>query len=158
MAEPAQKKAKTAATKDTMGMVASEIATQAKTDSEKVVRGGVSKIGFDSHVDDLSSVDNKGLSDKTCEVSVHINKTLDIADRITTACLKLCSSMDAAVVAVNIAAVDRARAAVDRDAKTEEHLAEITSEDEEHPQGGGEGEDEERHLEWMDSQAEPDSD
>merc|ERR1711943_24339 len=32
------------------------------------------KIGFDSFVDDLSSVDSKGLSDKTCEVIVRINK------------------------------------------------------------------------------------
>merc|ERR1712050_786425 len=30
--------------------------------------------GFDSYVDDLSSVDSKGLSDKTCEVIVRINK------------------------------------------------------------------------------------
>merc|ERR1712232_63868 len=38
------------------------------------VRGVVAKIGFDSFVDDLSSVDSKGLSDKTCEVLVRINK------------------------------------------------------------------------------------
>merc|ERR1712227_439221 len=43
-------------------------------DYEKVVRGVVAKIGFDSLVDDLSSVDSKGLSDKTCEVIVRINK------------------------------------------------------------------------------------
>merc|ERR1712099_139548 len=47
---------------------------QAKIDYEKVVRGVVAKIGFDSYVDDLSSVDSKGLSDKTCEVMVRINK------------------------------------------------------------------------------------
>merc|ERR1712032_1668343 len=35
---------------------------------------GVAKIGFDSYVDDLSSVDSKGLCDKTCEVLVRINK------------------------------------------------------------------------------------
>merc|ERR1712019_198292 len=35
---------------------------------------GVAHIGFDSYVDDLSSVDSKGLSDKTCEVLVRINK------------------------------------------------------------------------------------
>merc|ERR1712079_85617 len=40
----------------------------------KVVRGVVAKIGFDSYVDDLSSVDSKGLCDKTCEVLVRINK------------------------------------------------------------------------------------
>merc|ERR1712078_966883 len=55
-------------------MVAGEITTQAKVDYEKVVRGVVAKIGFDSYVDDLSSVDSKGLSDKTCEVLVRINK------------------------------------------------------------------------------------
>merc|ERR1711972_237263 len=38
------------------------------------VREVVAKIGFDSFVDDLSSVDSKGLSDKTCEVLVRINK------------------------------------------------------------------------------------
>merc|ERR1712232_1271984 len=43
-------------------------------DYDKVVRGVVSKIGFDSYVDDLSSVDSKGLSNKTCEVLVRINK------------------------------------------------------------------------------------
>merc|ERR1711937_435056 len=40
----------------------------------KVVRAAVAKIGYDSFVDDLSSVDSKGLSDKTCEVLVRINK------------------------------------------------------------------------------------
>merc|ERR1712223_1882716 len=64
----------TAALKDNMVMVAGEITTQAKLDYEKVVRGVVAKIGFDSYVDDLSSVDSKGLSDKTCEVLVRINK------------------------------------------------------------------------------------
>merc|ERR1712127_969867 len=62
------------ATKDNMLMVAGEITTQAKIDYDKVVRGVVEKIGFDSYVDDLSSVDSKGLSDKTCEVIVRINK------------------------------------------------------------------------------------
>jgi S-adenosylmethionine synthetase len=38
------------------------------------VRGVVKKIGFDSYVDDMSSVDSKGISDKTCEVIVRINK------------------------------------------------------------------------------------
>merc|ERR1711991_665463 len=46
----------------------------AKIDYEKVVRGVVQKIGFDTYVDDLSSVDSKGLSYKTCEVLVRINK------------------------------------------------------------------------------------
>merc|ERR1719190_117634 len=62
------------ATKDNMIMVAGEITTQAKIDYDKVVRGVVAHIGFDSYVDDLSSVDSKGLSDKTCEVLVRINK------------------------------------------------------------------------------------
>merc|ERR1712072_836796 len=55
-------------------MVAGEITTQTKIDYDKVVRGVVAKIGFDTYVDDLSSVDSKGLSDKTCEVIVRINK------------------------------------------------------------------------------------
>jgi len=62
------------ATKDNMVMVAGEITTQAKIDYEKVVRGVIAKIGFDSYIDDLSSVDSKGLSDTTCEVLVRINK------------------------------------------------------------------------------------
>merc|ERR1711879_978723 len=62
------------ATKDNMVMVAGEITTQTKIDYEKVVRGVVAKIGFDSYVDDLSSVVSKGLSDKSCEVLVRINK------------------------------------------------------------------------------------
>merc|ERR1712046_114228 len=59
---------------DNMVMVAGEITTKAQIDYEKVVRGVVEKIGFDSYEDDLSSVDSKGLSHKTCEVLVRINK------------------------------------------------------------------------------------
>merc|ERR1719454_657630 len=55
-------------------MVAGEITTEAKLDYEEIVRGVVKKIGFDSYVDDMSSVDSKGISDKTCEVIVRINK------------------------------------------------------------------------------------
>merc|ERR1712054_760393 len=55
-------------------MVAGEITTQAKINYEEIVRGVVKKIGFDSYVDDMSSVDSKGISDKTCEVIVRINK------------------------------------------------------------------------------------
>jgi len=73
-ADPKSKVACETATKDNMVMVAGEITTQAKIDYDKVVRGVISKIGFDSYVDDLSSVDSKGLSDKTCEVLVRINK------------------------------------------------------------------------------------
>merc|ERR1711913_209312 len=72
--DPKSKVACETATKDNMVMVAGEITTQTKIDYEKVVRGVVAKIGFDSFVDDLSSVDSKGLSDKTCEVIVRINK------------------------------------------------------------------------------------
>merc|ERR1711981_163407 len=59
---------------DNMVMVAGEITTQAAIDYDKVVRGVIKKIGFDTYVDDLSSVDSKGLSDTTCEVLVRINK------------------------------------------------------------------------------------
>mmetsp|Transcript_39628 Transcript_39628/g.86523 ORF Transcript_39628/g.86523 Transcript_39628/m.86523 type:complete len:465 (-) Transcript_39628:226-1620(-) len=72
--DPKSKVACETATKDNMVMVAGEITTQAKIDYEKVVRAVVAGIGFDSYVDDLSSVDSKGLSDKTCEVLVRINK------------------------------------------------------------------------------------
>merc|ERR1712217_701617 len=72
--DPKSKVACETATKDNLVMVAGEITTQAKIEYEKVVRGVVAKIGFDSFVDDLSSVDSKGLSDKTCEVIVRINK------------------------------------------------------------------------------------
>merc|ERR1712086_643521 len=72
--DPKSKVACETATKDNMVMVAGEITTLAKIDYDKVVRGVVAKIGFDSFVDDLSSVDSKGLSDKTCEVLVRINK------------------------------------------------------------------------------------
>merc|ERR1712238_182406 len=73
-ADPKSKVACETATKDNMVMVAGEITTKAKIDYDKVVRGVVAKIGFDSYVDDLSSVDSKGLCDKTCEVLVRINK------------------------------------------------------------------------------------
>merc|ERR1711934_799128 len=72
--DPKSKVACETATKDNMVAVMGEITTQAKIDYEKVVRGVVAKIGFDTYVDDLSSVDSKGLSDKTCEVIVRINK------------------------------------------------------------------------------------
>jgi S-adenosylmethionine synthetase len=72
--DPKSKVACETATKDNMVMVAGEITTQTKIDYEKVVRGVVQHIGFDSYVDDLSSVDSKGLSHKSCEVLVRINK------------------------------------------------------------------------------------
>jgi len=72
--DPKSKVACETVTKDNMVMVAGEITTQAKIDYEKTVRGVVAHIVFDSYVDDLSSVDSKGLSDTTCEVLVRINK------------------------------------------------------------------------------------
>merc|ERR1711971_1464544 len=72
--DPKSKVACETATKDNMVMIAGEITTKAKLDYDKVVRGVVAKIGFDSYVDDMGSVDSKGLSDKTCEVIVRINK------------------------------------------------------------------------------------
>jgi len=72
--DPKSKVACETATKDNMVAVMGEITTQTKIDYDQVVRGVVAKIGFDSFVDDLSSVDSKGLSDKTCEVIVRINK------------------------------------------------------------------------------------
>merc|ERR1712179_435006 len=72
--DPRSKVACETATKDNMVMIAGEITTQAKLDYDRVVRGVVAKIGFDSYEDDLSSVNSKGLSDKTCEVLVRINK------------------------------------------------------------------------------------
>merc|ERR1712039_83967 len=60
--------------KDNMVMVAGEITTQAKLDYDKVVRDAVKGIGYDTYEDDLGSVDSKGLSYKSCEVLVRINK------------------------------------------------------------------------------------
>merc|ERR1711970_1081813 len=72
--DPKCKVACESASKDNMVMVFGEITTSAKLNYDQVVRGVVSKIGFDSYVDDLSSVDSKGLDCKTCEVLVRINK------------------------------------------------------------------------------------
>merc|ERR1719146_169629 len=57
-----------------MVMVFGEITTQAKLDYDVIVRNAVKQIGYDSFVNDLTSVDSKGLSCKTCEVLVKINK------------------------------------------------------------------------------------
>merc|ERR1712167_251014 len=72
--DPRSKVACESASKDNMVMVFGEITTKSKLDYDKVVRGVVKEIGFNSFEDDLSSVDSKGLSYKTCEVLVRINK------------------------------------------------------------------------------------
>jgi len=72
--DPKSKVACETAVKDNMVMVLGEITTQAKLDYDKIVRGVVEEIGFNSFVDDLASVDSKGLSHKSCEVLVRINK------------------------------------------------------------------------------------
>merc|ERR1711869_178395 len=51
-----------------------EITTSAKLDYDAIVRGAVKGIGYDSFVDDLGSAESKGLSCKSCEVLVRINK------------------------------------------------------------------------------------
>merc|ERR1712086_863362 len=73
-ADPFSKVACETATKDNMVMVAGEITTKAQINYEKVVRATVAKIGFDTFVDDLTSTDSKGLSHKSMEVIVRINK------------------------------------------------------------------------------------
>merc|ERR1712139_299617 len=72
--DPRCKVACESASKDNMVMGAGEITTKAKLDYDKIVRTAVAGIGYDSYVDDLPSVDSKGLSNKTCEVLVRINK------------------------------------------------------------------------------------
>jgi len=73
-ADPYSKVACETATKDNMVMVFGEITTAGKIDYDAIVRAQVREIGFDSYVDDLTSVDSKGLSCDTCEVLVRINK------------------------------------------------------------------------------------
>lgn len=72
--DPLSKVACETAVKDNMVMVLGEITTKANLDYDKIVRGAVKSIGFDSFVDDLSAVDSKGLSCDSCEVLVRINK------------------------------------------------------------------------------------
>merc|ERR1712023_325164 len=72
--DPKCKVACETATKDNMVMVFGEITTSTKLDYESIVRKAVKGIGYDSFVDDLDSVVSKGLSDKSCEVLVKINK------------------------------------------------------------------------------------
>jgi len=72
--DPKSKVACETACKDNMVMVFGEITTAAKLDYDTIVRKAVKGIGYDSFVDDLSSTVSKGLSDKSCEVLVRINK------------------------------------------------------------------------------------
>merc|ERR1712230_271788 len=74
MGDPRCKVACKSASKDNMVMVFGEITTSAKLNYDQIVRKAVKGIGYDSFNEDLSSVDSKGLSDKTCEVLVRINK------------------------------------------------------------------------------------
>merc|ERR1711939_438927 len=72
--DPKSKVACETACKDNMVMVFGEITTGAKLDYEKIVRTTVQGIGYNSFVDDLSSVESKGLSCWSQEVKVCINK------------------------------------------------------------------------------------
>ena len=77
-------------TSGSMTMVTGEITVTGNIDHETVVRRVVKDICFDSLVDDLNSVDSKGLNYRGCEVLIRINKKL---------CMALC------VLAVAAAAV-----------------------------------------------------
>merc|ERR1712100_106909 len=72
--DPKCKVACESASKDKMVMVFGEITTSTKLDYDKIVRKAVEGIGYTSYEDALDSVDSKGLSNKTCEVLVRINK------------------------------------------------------------------------------------
>jgi len=72
--DPKSKVACETACKDNMVMIFGEITTQAKLDYDSIVRQAVKDIGYDSFVDDLASVESKGLSCKSMEVLVKINK------------------------------------------------------------------------------------
>merc|ERR1719181_2719447 len=56
--DPKCKVACETATKDNMVMVAGEISTSAALDYDKIVRETIKKTGYDSYVDDMSSVDS----------------------------------------------------------------------------------------------------
>merc|ERR1712054_147826 len=72
--DPKCKVACESASKDNMVMGFGEITTSAKLDYDSIVRKAVKGIGYDSFEEALDSVDSKGISDKTCEVLVRINK------------------------------------------------------------------------------------
>ena len=69
--------------KDNMFTVTGEITVAGKTNHETIVRGVVPNIGFESLIDDLSSVDSKGLNNQDCEVLFRVNKqSINIADSV----------------------------------------------------------------------------
>merc|ERR1739848_231564 len=72
--DPKCKVACESASKDNMVMVFGEITTSAKLNYDQIVRKAVKGIGYTTWEDDLSSTVSKGLSDKSCEVLVRINK------------------------------------------------------------------------------------
>ena len=72
--DPKCKVACETATKDNVVMVTGEINATAALDYEKLVRDAVATIGFDSCANDMSNVDSKDSSNKSCKMSVRINK------------------------------------------------------------------------------------
>ena len=69
--------------KDNMFTVTGEITVAGKTNHETIVRGVVPNIGFESLIDDSSSVDSKGLNYQDCEVLFRVNKqSINIADSV----------------------------------------------------------------------------
>ena len=69
--------------KDNMFTVTGEITVAGKTKHETIVRGVMPNIGFESLIDDLSSVDSKGLNYQDCEVLFRVNKqSTIIADSV----------------------------------------------------------------------------
>ena len=66
-----------------MVKAAGEITVAGKLHHETVVRGVMPNIGFESLIDDLSSVDSKGLKYQDCEVLFRVNKqSTNIADSV----------------------------------------------------------------------------
>ena len=72
--DPRSKGVRETAPKGNTAWGAGDSTLQAKIDYERAVRGVVAKYGVDPYVDDPSSVDSKGLSDRTGEVMARINK------------------------------------------------------------------------------------
>jgi len=72
--DPLSKVACETCCKDNMVMVFGEITTGSKLDYDAIIRRAVKDIGYDSFLDDLSSVVSKGLSCTSCEALSRINK------------------------------------------------------------------------------------